>query len=244
MTFEAQFFSAATFAGAVASISGFGIGSILTPLLATQTTTKLAISLVSIPHLVATTIRFWMLRKHIDRKLLLSFGSMSAAGGLLGALLHHRFEPGAITLIFGGILVSAGLAGASGLSERMKFHGAGAWIAGGVSGLLGGLVGNQGGIRSAAMLNFSLQRQSFVATATAVGVIVDGARMPVYFWTSYKEILEHSALLACGTLGVVIGTFLGQRLLRFIDEKFFRKLVSLLVFFLGTFMLARYWQLV
>ena len=37
-----------------------------------------------------------------------------------------------------------------------------AWLAGALSGLLGGLVGNQGGIRSAALLGFNLSKANFV----------------------------------------------------------------------------------
>ena len=49
-------------AGAVASVSGFGIGSLLTPLLALHAGTKTAVAAVSIPHLIGTAIRFWRLR--------------------------------------------------------------------------------------------------------------------------------------------------------------------------------------
>ncbi len=44
-------------AGAVASVSGFGIGSLLTPLLSLRVGTKLAVAAVSIPHLAATAFR-------------------------------------------------------------------------------------------------------------------------------------------------------------------------------------------
>ena len=49
-------------AGAIASISGFGIGSILTPLLATWIGTKLAVAVVSIPHFIGTALRFAVIR--------------------------------------------------------------------------------------------------------------------------------------------------------------------------------------
>src|ERR1700758_1112631 len=75
-------------AGAVASIAGFGIGSILTPLLATWLGTKLAVAVVSVPHFLGTALRFWLIREHVDRRILLSFGITSAIGGLIGALLH------------------------------------------------------------------------------------------------------------------------------------------------------------
>ena len=39
---------------------------------------------------------------------------------------------------------------------------------------------SQGGIRSAAMLGFDLPKERFVATATAIALLVDAARMPVY----------------------------------------------------------------
>ena len=49
-------------AGAIASVSGFGIGSLLTPVLAIKTGTKLAVAAVSIPHMTATALRFWLMR--------------------------------------------------------------------------------------------------------------------------------------------------------------------------------------
>ena len=118
----------AVLAGAVASVAGFGIGSLLTPLLALQTGTKLAVAAVSIPHLMGTALRFGMLRRHVDRRVLWGFGLTSAAGGLAGALLHTVAESLALTAVFGGLLVFAGLAGLSGLAERMRFRGWVAWV--------------------------------------------------------------------------------------------------------------------
>ena len=84
---------ASLIAGAVAAISGFGIGSLLTPILAFRYGTKLAIAIVSVPHLVATAARFYGLRKQVDKKVFLNFGILSAAGGLAGAMLNaHENE--------------------------------------------------------------------------------------------------------------------------------------------------------
>ena len=75
-------------AGAIAAVAGFGIGSLLTPVLAAETGTKLAVAAIAIPHFVGTAQRFWLLRRHVDRRVLLGFGVASAGGGLAGALLH------------------------------------------------------------------------------------------------------------------------------------------------------------
>jgi uncharacterized membrane protein YfcA len=88
----------AALAGAIASVSGFGIGSLLAPVLAVRAGTKLAVAAVSLPHLAATALRFWPLRKHVDRRLLWGFGLMSAAGGLAGALLHAYADNPALTV--------------------------------------------------------------------------------------------------------------------------------------------------
>ncbi len=178
--YETAIFVCAIVAGATAAVSGFGIGSLLTPLLALHAGTKTAVAAVSIPHLIGTAIRFWRLRASLDRPLLWRFGLTSAAGGLAGALLNAQAPSPALTMVLGSLLVLAGGVQITGSAQRWRFHGSVAWIAGAMSGLFGGLVGNQGGIRSAAMLGFDLPKERFVATATAIALFVDAARMPVY----------------------------------------------------------------
>jgi uncharacterized protein len=228
-------------AGAIAAVSGFGIGSLLTPLLAVRVGTKLAVAAVSIPHMTATALRLWIMRKEVDRRLLWSFGLMSAAGGLFGALLQAAAESPVLTGLFSVLLIFTGVMGLTGLSERLRFRGWVGWVAGAVSGFLGGLVGNQGGIRSAAMLGFNVPRRAFVATATAVGVIVDLARTPVYLATQGRELAELWPWPLAATGGAVAGTLIGERVLRRLPDPVYRKLVAALVLALGIFMLSRLW---
>lgn len=239
MTFHVVLTATAIIAGAIASITGFGIGSLITPVLSLAIDTKLAVAVVSIPHLIATAIRFWMLRRHVDRKLLFNFGILSAIGGLTGALLHEWLGSPALTLIFGIILLFAGFMGVSGLSQKFRFRGGGAAVAGAISGMLGGLVGNQGGIRSAALLGFEIPKESFVATATAVGLVVDASRIPVYLWKDGDGIVANGNVLLLTTIGVVAGTYLGTHLLKRLPEQTFRGVVSGLIFMLGAWMTYR-----
>lgn len=237
--FDVLLVVASVFAGAVASVTGFGIGSILTPLLALQVGTKAAVAVISIPHFVATVIRFWLIRHHMNKKVLLGFGFASAIGGLIGALLHATFHSSLLTLIFGGLLIFAGFMGMTGLAQNMRFHGTIAWIAGALSGGFGGLVGNQGGIRSAALMGFDLPKEALVATTTAIGVIVDVARMPIYFAMGSSTLLSDWRWILLGTAGVVVGTGLGIRFLHGISEKTFRKVLGVLIFLLGIYMLLK-----
>jgi len=227
---------AAVAAGAVASVAGFGIGSLLTPLLAWRLGAKLAVAAVSIPHLAGTAVRFRRLRGHVDRRVLLSFGLASAAGGLLGALLHVYANSPALAVVLGVLLVFAGVLGLTGLADRLHVRGPWAWVAGAASGAFGGLVGNQGGIRSAALLGFGLPKEAFVATATAIALIIDAVRLPVYLETQAGELAGVWPLIALATAGVIVGTLAGERLLRRVPEPVFRRVVAALILALGLVM--------
>ncbi len=237
MLFTLVFFGAAVVGGGIASVAGFGIGSILTPALAARLGTKLAVAAISIPHVTGTFLRFILIRQHVNRRVLLSFGITSAAGGLVGALIHTRFSSTILSYVLGGLLVFAGIMGLTGLVARMRFGRRTAWVAGAASGIFGGLVGNQGGIRSAALMGFDVEKESFVATATAIALMVDAARMPVYFATEAHQLARVSNYVVLGTAGVVLGTIAGQRVLTRIPQALFRRIVSMIILALGIALL-------
>ena len=237
MWFEIAVAAAAVLAGVVASVAGFGIGSVLTPLLSVALGTKLAVAAVSIPHVAGTAVRFWMLRGRVDRRVFLWFGLTSAAGGLIGALLHADATSRGLAIVLGGLLLFVGVSELTGLMRHVRLGRRAAWIAGAVSGAFGGLVGNQGGIRSAALLAFEGDKETFIATATAVGLIVDGARMPVYLATEWADLRGVWPLIVLATAGVVAGTLVGRRVLSFVPEPVFRRLVAVLLLLLGAWLI-------
>ena len=229
----------ALLAGAVAAVTGFGIGSLLTPLLAWQVDTRLAVAATSIPHVVGTAFRFWLLGGGVDRRVLWNFGLTSAAGGLIGAALNTQASGRELSMVFGALLLFAAASEASGLARRMRFRGWVAWIAGVISGLLGGLVGNQGGIRSAALLGFDLSKQAFVATATAIGLFVDAARVPVYLATQHEDLFTLRRWMLVATMGVTLGTVVGSRTLVRIPDVWFRRVLAVVLAILGTVMVMK-----
>ena len=225
------------FAGLTASVAGFGIGSFLIPLVSVQTGTKIAIALVSLPHFLGTSVRFWLLKNKVNRKILVRFGLLSAIGGLTGALLHSFFVSDLLQIIFAVMLISAGILGILQVTERVRLGNIGAAIAGLTSGFFGGLVGEQGGIRSVALLNFSVEKEAFIATATATGLIVDAVRMPVYFISGFDQVSQFLLILILSCVAVVAGTLAGNLVLKRISEESFKRIVSLLVLILGIFLL-------
>lgn len=227
----------AVFAGATASVVGFGIGSLLTPLLALHFGIDTAIAVVVLPHLAGGLLRGWRLRGSIDRSVLLRFGALSAVGGLLGAFLFARLAPEFLTRILGLLLLLTASAGIAGWNERWRPRGVLVWLLGLLSGFFGGVAGNQGGLRAAALTAFGLAPAAFVATSTVIGVFIDLARIPVYLRNAGTQMLELWGLIGLLGAGVLLGTLAGERLLLGLSRQRFRTLISLAIGLLGIWFL-------
>jgi uncharacterized membrane protein YfcA len=239
MLFLVMVFVAGIVSGATAAIAGFGIGSILTPLLISRLGASLAVAAVSIPHAIATAVRCWRLRRAISWPVVRSFGVLSAAGGLVGALLYARVGSRAIEITLGVLLVATSVAALSDWTRKVKPNGIVAQTLGFLSGLFGGIAGNQGGLRAAALLTFALKPSEFVATSTAVGLAIDAARMPIYVWRAGAELLTVLAPIGVATGGVLIGTLFGERLLFGLSPERFRRVVGILIGVLGVWLILK-----
>ena len=238
MLFYAALFVVAVLSGATASLVGFGIGSMLTPLLALQIGTDLAVAAVALPHAVATALRCWRLRAAIDWTVLTRFGLLSAAGGLAGALAYSQLDAPSLTRVLGGLLVLTAVAQLSGLAARWRPRGLTVGVVGLVSGFFGGIAGNQGGLRAAALTAFSLSPLAFVATSTATGLLVDAARTPVYLYAAGPALRSLWIPMAVATAGVLAGTILGERVLLGMSRDRFSRLVAIAIGLLGLWLLV------
>jgi uncharacterized membrane protein YfcA len=232
-------FVLAVLSGGTASVAGFGIGSLLTPLLAEAFGTTSAVAAVAIPHAAATALRCWRLRANIDWRVLRGFGLLSAAGGLVGALLYTRFSNDALTLTLGLLLLSTALATLVDLPSRVRVTRIVVGVLGLLSGLFGGLAGNQGGLRAAAMLSLSLSPVRYVATATATAMLVDIVRTPVYVWRAGGVLTTLVLPLSVATAGVLIGTVLGERILLGLSIRQFRYAIAVLIGLLGLWLVVQ-----
>ena len=230
-------FVVSVLAGATASVVGFGIGSLLTPLLAVRLGTDLAVAAVLIPHAIATALRCWRLRAHIEWTVLRRFGLLSAAGALAGAMIYARLGSSTLTRVLGALLVLTAVSQLTGRATRWTPRGPMVATFGLLSGFFGGVAGNQGGLRAAAMTAFGLAPATFVATATATGLLVDAARTPVYLWTAAAPLLALWPVIITAVAGVVVGTFLGERVLLGLSRQQFGRLVAVAVGILGVWLL-------
>lgn len=229
---------AAFVGGAIAAVSGFGIGSFLTPVLLLWFAPPLAVALVAIPHALSTGVRLWQLRREIHRPTFLHFGLTSAAGGLIGALLQAEAGSPGLTRVLAVLLALAGLKELRGRPVPIPQSDFWSLAAGFLSGTFGGLVGNQGGIRAAALLRFDLTARQLVATATATAMVVDAARTPIYLWKHGSDMMARAGFIALLATGVLAGTLAGVPLLSRIPPARYRRLLGGLLLTLAFWLAA------
>ena len=237
--FLAALFALGILSGATAAVVGFGIGSLLTPLLLTRLSPTTAVAAVALPHLLATALRFLQHRPFVDRPTLLRFGLPSAAGGLAGAWLQNALPEQGLFIALGLLLVAT--AGAN-LTNGFGGWRPGTAIAvglGALSGLFGGLVGNQGGLRAAGLLAFGLAPRAYLATGTAVALLIDAARTPVYLARAGDELLALALPIAVASAGCLVGTVLGERVFLGLSPERYRRVAGAAVGILGVWLLLR-----
>ena len=111
-------------------------------------------------------------------------------------------------------------------------------VAGGfLSGLIGGLIGNQGAIRSLYLLNYKLEKQELIVSAALIAVVIDLTRIPVYAYANYRYLTDNFLLLALVILASIAGTLIGSRILPQVSSELFKRIILVAVLLLGVLML-------
>ena len=84
------------------------------------------------------------------------------------------------------------------------------------------------------MLGFDVDKRQFVATTTAVALLIDLARVPVYLTVERAALVRMWPTVAFATAGVIAGTFLGETLLARVPDTKFRFVIGVLLLALGV----------
>lgn len=231
-------FAIGVLSGATAAVVGFGIGSLMTPLLLTRFSVSTAVGLVALPHLIATAVRFVRHRRAIDRTVLMRFGIPSAIGGAAGGLLHGQLRSDTLVAVLAVLLILTGIANLTNGFGRWQPAPAVAAVVGLLSGIFGGLVGNQGGLRAAGLSAFNLTPKAFLATGTAVALLIDVARTPFYLVNGGEQLMELWVPIAVATAGCVLGTVAGERVFLRMSPLVYRRVIGSAVLGLGVWFLV------
>ncbi len=223
-------------------VSGFGLGTLLLPVFALFFPIELAVALTAVVHLLNNLFKLGLLWRTADRGVLLRFGLAGIAGAAMGAWLLVRLEglpylyPGVNVPVSALQLTIALLMAVFALLELWpagdRWALSSRWLVpgGAISGFFGGLSGHQGALRSIFLLRSGMGKEAFIATATAIAVLVDLTRLPVYLTHLPLDQLQDQAILLTATvLASFLGAWWGKRLIPKITFRTVRLVVGMLV---------------
>ena len=231
--------------------SGFGLGTILTPVFAVFFPIELAIALTGVVHFLNNVFKLFLVGGQADKQVVLRFGIPAFVSALLGAfvLLQITDLPSLYTwsawnkiymitpvkLVIAVLLIGFALMEVAPYFRKAEF-GKDKLILGGVlSGFFGGLSGNQGALRSAFLIKSGLSKEAFIATGVAIACIVDISRLGVYMSRFSKTGLSDNILLvASATASAFVGAYLGNRLLTKVTVEAVQIIVTLMLILLSV----------
>jgi uncharacterized membrane protein YfcA len=234
---------AAFLASGLTLFSGFGLGTLLLPVMALFFPIDLAIALTAVVHALNNLFKFWLLGRHANRGVAVKFGIPAILSALVGAWLLlwlSEIQPLLIYQVWGREaqvtpvkLVVAILMTVFALVE-MAPEGAPFSLPprylplGGIlSGFFGGLSGHQGALRSPFLLKAGLTKESYIATGVVISLMVDIPRIIIYGLSLRGLYLEgNHVLLAAAVLAAFSGAWLGNRLLKKVTLRMVQLLVA------------------
>lgn len=230
--------------------SGFGLGTLLMPVVALFFPLEVAIALTAVVHLANNVFKAALLGKHADRSVLLAFGLPSLLAAFVGAwvltaladlpaLVHYRLfdadqavHPvklaiGSLILVFAVLEMSSRFAR---LSVPRRFLPLGGLL----SGFFGGLSGHQGALRSLFLVKAGLGKEAYLGTGVMVALAVDLSRLGVYATAMGEQAgaIDWS-LVASASVAAFTGAFLGTRWLHKVTLVGVQRLVCALLFAVG-----------
>jgi uncharacterized membrane protein YfcA len=227
--------------------SGFGLGTVLMPVMALFFPVGTAIALAAVVHLVNNLFKLTLLGKYADRTIIYKFGVPAILSAYVGAevllwlahlkplftyqLLGLTLQVMPIKLVVAVLMVLFALVEISPRLSGFSLDAKYLPLGGVLSGFFGGLSGNQGALRTVFLLRCGLSKESFIGTGIVIACLVDFSRLLVYRESFLASpVAAEGFLLAAAIAAAFSGAFLGNRLLKKVTMRFIQILVALILF--------------
>lgn len=230
--------------------SGFGLGTLLTPVFMIFFPVDVAIALTGIVHFFNNIFKIILVGRQADFSVVKSFGVPAILAAFLGAwlllrlsapiplmeytLLGKTFEIYFIKLLIALLLIIFALMDLIPYFKKLQFGKEKLPIGGFLSGFFGGLSGNQGALRSAFLIKAGLSKEAFIGTAVVISTLVDFTRLGVYA-TRIKQmdLNDNLFVILIVTISAILGAFLGNKLLKKVTIEFIQTTVAVFLIILS-----------
>ena len=230
--------TAALIASILAAITGFGGAAVLLPVLVAIFGVREAIPILTVAQLIGNGSRVWFNRRELDAKVVAWFSLGAIPFALLGSYLFAAAPLAALTRLLGAFLLlivlwrhlrphrSTGF-------PTYTFAGIGAGFS-----FLSALLGSVGPLMAPLFLAYGLVKGAYIGTEALCTVVMHVTKLIVYRQTAILTGYDALIGLALGPV-MLLGSFLGKRLLDRIPEKAFVVLIEAVLVIAGVMFLIR-----
>lgn len=223
--------------------SGFGLGTILTPVFIIFFPVDLAIALTGVVHFCNNLFKLVLVGKNAQKPILIRFGTPAILAAFAGAYLllnltdlqplfsyeafGRTFTVYPLSFIVGLILLFFAVIELMPFFDKLQFSQGKLPLGGTLSGFFGGLSGHQGALRSAFLIKAGLSKEAFIGTSVVIACFIDFTRLSVYA-TRFGQagLIDNLTVVLCATLSAIVGAYLGNKLLKKITLKFLQRFVA------------------
>ncbi len=236
----------AFFVAILTFFSGFGLGTILTPVFMVFFPVDLAIALTGVVHFFNNIFKLFLVGKKSDTEVLIKFGVPAVLFALLGSWLMLKmtdwkplfayeafgkeFEVYPVKFTVSMVLIIFASMDLIPYFQKLQFGKEKLPIGGALSGFFGGLSGNQGALRSAFLIKAGLSKEAFVGTAVVVSTFVDFTRLSVYATRFLNtSLIDNIQLVSIATISAILGAYIGNKLLKKVTLKFLQFTVAIML---------------
>ena len=231
---EIVYISLLTFlASVIGTLAGFGISTVMIPVLLIILPLPQTLLLVGIIHWFNDIWKMLLFREGIRWRLFLAFGLPGIFSSFIGSSLSLRIPREILSRALGIFLIAYVLFiifnRAFKLSEKLSVAVSG----GALTGFFAGIFGIGGEINAVALSAFNLEKAVYIATAGAISFVIDSTRIATYIKGGIgleSSILSGFLIFIPASL---IGAMIGKRGVEKIPQEKFRNVVAVFIFLLG-----------
>lgn len=227
--------------------SGFGLGTLLAPVMMLFFPPEVAIAMTGIVHLLNNLLKLGLTGINADRNVVITFGIPAVLSALVGSwlliqiselpvlysykLYSSIIEITWVKFIIGILLMVFAMIELIPYFENLQFNKKFIPIGGILSGFFGGLTGTQGALRSAFLIRSGLTKTAFIGTTAVISTIVDITRIGMYAKGMTTKInTDNTNVLIVAIVAAAIGALLGNKLIQKVTINFLKKSVAFLLF--------------
>lgn len=220
------------------TIGGFGSSLFFIPIATMFLDIQSVLGITALFHLSSNITKIAVFRKGVDKKLIVNIGVPAVLFVIIGAYLSKFLDTKIIENALAVFLIATSLVFLTFKNLAVKptlFNS----ITGGVfSGLIAGMIGTGGAIRGITLAAFSLQTEVFIATSAVIDLGIDASRSVVYAFNGFIH-KDDLYLIPILLVVSILGTLIGQQILKKISTEQFKSIVLLLILFTGIMSLAK-----